>query len=52
MAAAHEALVQLFREEKVKPVVYERRFSLQDLLLAFEALRSREAYGKVVLTTG
>lgn len=47
--AAHAELLRLFAAAQVKPVVYEKRFTLEQLLDALEALRSREAYGKVVV---
>ena len=48
--AAHVELLRLFAAGAVKPVVYEKRFAFHQLLEALEALRSREAYGKVVVT--
>jgi NADPH2:quinone reductase len=48
--AAHEELLRMFAAGKVKPVVYEKTFAFEQLLEALDALRSREAYGKVVVT--
>ncbi|MFT3713212.1 MAG: NADPH:quinone oxidoreductase family protein [Archangium sp.] len=48
--AAHQELLRMFASGKIKPVVYEKTFALEQLLDALDALRSREAYGKVVVT--
>ncbi len=48
--AAHRALSELFLAGKVKPVVYEKAYRLEQLVDAMDALTSREAYGKVVVT--
>src|SRR5207245_2567759 len=42
------ALLALYREGKVEPVVY-RTYLLEELPAALEALRSRQSYGKVVV---
>src|SRR5436309_1819474 len=42
------ALLALYREGKVKPVVY-RTYPLEELPAALEALGSRQSYGKVVV---
>lgn len=47
---AHRALGELFRAGKIKPVIYEKRFKFEQLVEALDALSSREAYGKVVVT--
>lgn len=47
---AHRELVRLYGEGKVKPVVYEKRFGFEQLFDALEALRTREAWGKVVVS--
>lgn len=48
--AAHRELSALFRAGKIKPVVYEQRFGFEQLVDAMDALTSREAYGKVVVS--
>jgi NADPH2:quinone reductase len=47
---AHRELVRLFTGGKVKPVVFEKQFGFAHLLDALESLRSREAWGKVIVT--
>jgi len=42
------ALLALYREGKVEPVVY-RTYPLEELPAALEALGSRQSYGKVVV---
>ncbi len=42
------ALLALYREGKVEPVVY-RTYLLEELPAALEALGSRQSYGKVVV---
>jgi NADPH:quinone reductase len=48
--AAHRELGKLFSAGKINPVVYEKRFTLEQLVDAMDALTSREAYGKVVVS--
>jgi NADPH2:quinone reductase len=48
--AAHRELVRLFEAGRIKPVLYETQFRFEELLPALEALRSREAFGKVVVS--
>jgi NADPH2:quinone reductase len=50
VVAAHAALSELYVQKKIKPVLYPKRYGFGELLKAFEALSSREAYGKVVVT--
>ena len=47
---AHRELVRLFTGGKVKPVVFEKQFGVAHVLDALESLRSREAWGKVIVT--
>lgn len=49
--AAHRELGALFTAGKINPVVYEQRFGFEQLVDAMDALSSREAYGKVVVTS-
>lgn len=48
--AAHRELGAMFTAGKIKPVVYEKRFGFERLLDAMDALSSREAFGKVVVS--
>src|SRR5205823_2185325 len=48
MAETLAALLALYREGKVEPVVY-RTYPLEELPAALEALGSRQSYGKVVV---
>ncbi len=48
--AAHRELSGMFTAGKIKPVVYEKRFTLEQLVDAMDALTSREAYGKVTVS--
>ncbi len=48
--AAHRALCDLFTAGKIKPVIFDRRLGFEQLLDGLDALSSREAFGKVVLT--
>src|SRR5438046_801620 len=48
IAATLAALLALYREGKVEPVVY-RTYLLEELPAALEALGSRQSYGKVVV---
>ena len=50
--AAHRELSRLFTAGKINPVVYEKRFTLEQLVDAMDALTSREAYGKVAVSVG
>jgi NADPH2:quinone reductase len=44
-------LLALFREDKVRPVVYSERFvGLESTMAALEAIASRRSYGKVVVS--
>jgi len=44
-----DALFQLFSQGKIDPVIY-RRYALEELPLALEALASRKTHGKVIVT--
>ena len=48
--AAHRALGEMFRAGKIKPVIYEKRFGFEQLADAMDAITSREAWGKVVVS--
>lgn len=49
VARDHETLCAMYEQGLLKPVVNERRFGLNELPLAMEALMARGAAGKVVL---
>lgn len=49
VARDHETLCAMYERGLLKPVVNERRFGLNELPLAMEALMARGASGKVVL---
>lgn len=44
-----EALFRLYREHRVKPVLFERTYRLAELPEALEALGSRRTYGKIIV---
>lgn len=48
--AAQADLEKLYAAGRIKPVLYEKQFAFEDLLPALESLRTREAYGKVVVS--
>ena len=47
-----DGLFRLYREGKIEPAIFPRRYGLEDLPAALAALGSRETWGKVVITPG
>lgn len=50
VAQCHETLCALFDRGLVRPAVYERRFAFDALPSAMDALMTRAAFGKVILS--
>jgi NADPH2:quinone reductase len=49
VAETFERLFELYREEKIRPVIF-KTYALEDLPVALAELATRKTYGKLIVT--